>query len=234
MKLSCRRMVAAVAVGTGLSACQPPLKSQLPVGQAAYQSINATVQPVALSGPYLLRAGDRISVNVYQEPELTMTDLPIDETGTISLPLVGVIHAAGRSVDDISGEVQRSYAKRFLRNPQVSIMLRQASVRTLSVEGQVAKPGQFAIEPGNNTLLSAVAMAGSPSNDAKLNEVLLFRTINGERVGGRFDLTAIRAGRMADPQVLPGDVIVVGFSSLRGAYRDILQAAPIVGLFTRF
>ena len=39
---------------------------------------------------------------------------------------------------------------------------------------------------------------------------------------------------MADPQVLPGDVIVVGYSRVRGAYRDILQAAPLLGVFTQF
>jgi len=59
----------------------------------------------------------------------------------------------------------------------------------------------------------------------------VFRTVDGQRLGGRFDLTEIRAGRMPDPQLVPGDVVVVGFSSLRGIYRDILQLAPLVGTF---
>lgn len=233
LKQTSCRVVAAASVIAGLAACQPPLKSQLPAGQAAYQSINATAQPVVPAGPYLLRPGDHVAVSVYQEPDLTQSDLPIDDSGMISLPLVGSVQAAGRSVQDVSAEVQRAYGRRFLRDPQVSVTLRQAAARTLSVEGQVGRPGQFPIEPGN-TLLSAIAMAGSPAQDAKLDEILVFRQVNGQRVGGRFDLTEIRSGRMPDPQVLPGDVIVVGYSAIRGTYRDILQAAPIVGLFTQF
>ena len=76
-----------------------------------------------------------------------------------------------------------------------------------------------------------MALAKSPAPDAKLNEVLIFRTVDGERMGGRFDVVAIRAGRMPDPLILPNDVVVVGFSSVRGLYRDILQAAPILGAF---
>lgn len=225
-------LLGALAVG----ACQPTLKSRLPVGPAAYQAIAATEQPVTPAGPYLLRPGDHVAVTVYQEQDLSEADVPVDETGRISLPLVGELHVAGRSVGDVSAEVQRAYGARFLRDPQVNVRLQKAQARTISVEGQVAKPGQFEVEPGaSNTLLSAVAMAGSPTDAAKLDEVLVFRTVNGQREGARFDLNAIRAGRAADPQIMPGDVVVVGFSSLRGLYKDILQASPLLyGVFQFF
>ena len=51
-------------------------------------------------------------------------------------------------------------------------------------------------------------------------------------MGGRFDVTEVRAGRMADPQILPGDVVVVGFSQARALYRDALQILPsVMGAF---
>jgi polysaccharide export outer membrane protein len=53
-------------------------------------------------------------------------------------------------------------------------------------------------------------------------------------MGARFDLTDIRSGTTPDPQILPGDVVVVGFSQVRGIYRDILDAAPLFNIFTRF
>ena len=222
-----------IAALLGLCACQPTLHSQLPSGASAYTTIGATAQAVPPSGPYLLRPGDHIAVSVYQEQDLTEGDVPIDETGMISLPLIGEMRVAGRSVGEVSADIQKAYGTRFLRDPQVNVRLEKASPRTISVEGQVTKPGQFQIEPGTgNTLLSALAMAGSPSESARLDEVLVFRTVNGQRLGARFDLTEIRAGRAADPQILPGDVIVVGFSALRGVYRDIIQAAPLVyGVF---
>jgi polysaccharide export outer membrane protein len=233
LNLSFRGLLAALLGALALAACQPSLKSELPIGPAAYQSINATTQPAAQTGPYLLRPGDRISVSVYQEQELNQPEITIDEAGMISLPLVGEVKAAGRSTGDLAAQIQQAYGQRYLRDPQVNVALKEARARTYSVEGEVAKPGQFVFEPGN-TLLTAVAVAGSPLREAKLDEVLVFRNVNGQRMGGRFDLTAIRAGREPDPQILPGDVIVVGFSSLRGAYRDILQAAPLLGLFTVF
>ena len=58
--------------------------------------------------------------------------------------------------------------------------------------------------------------------------------INGRRMAARFDLGKIRAGRAPDPQVLAGDVVVVGYSALRGVYRDVLQAAPLLNVFTQF
>lgn len=229
-------IIAALFGALAVSACQPSLKSRLPLGPAAYQAIAATDQPTAPSGPYLLRPGDHVAINVYQEQDLSQADVPIDESGMISLPLVGEIHVAGRSAGDVSAEIQRAYGARFLRDPQVNVRLQKARARTISVEGQVTKPGQFEVEPGaSNTLLSALAIAGSPTEAAKLDEVLVFRTVNGQREGARFDVTAIRAGRASDPQIVPGDVVVVGFSSLRGLYKDILQASPLLyGVFQLF
>ncbi len=62
-----------------------------------------------------------------------------------------------------------------------------------------------------------MALAHSPKRTAKLDQVLIFRTVNGERMGARFDLTDIRSGTAPDPQILPGDVVVVGFSAASGA-----------------
>jgi len=97
----------------------------------------------------------------------------------------------------------------------------------------VKSPGVYEVQQGY-TLLSALAMAGSPLETAKFDEVLIFRDRDGQRMGGRFNVTDIRAGRASDPLVLPGDVIVVGYARLRGAYLDFLKTAPIVGAFSRY
>lgn len=218
----------APAIALAAAGCQPALNSELPSGPAAYDAIGAgeVVAPTA----YTLRRGDRLSIDVFQEGDLSLAELQIDEAGMISLPLIGEISAAGLSPSQLARQIEVSYGGRYLRDPKVNVVLLSARPRTVSVEGQVMRPGVFPIEPGY-TLLSAMALASSPSADAKLDEVLIFRTIGGQRLGGRFDLTEIRSGRMADPQLLPGDVVIVGFSSLRGLYRDFLQLAPVVGSF---
>jgi polysaccharide biosynthesis/export protein len=221
--------LSAVLVGAfAVAGCQPSLKSQLPQGPAAYDTIGGAVAPAATT--YLLRPGDKLSINIFQEEELSQASLEIDEAGMISLPLVGSLQAAGLSTSQLSRGIEAAYGSRFLRDPQANVMLLDAQPRTVAVEGEVARPGVYEIQQGY-TLLSAMALAGSPGEQAKLDEILVFRTVNGDRLGGRFDLTEIRSGRMPDPQLVPGDVVVVGFSSLRGIYRDILQAAPLLGTF---
>jgi polysaccharide export outer membrane protein len=134
---------------------------------------------------------------------------------------------------DFAASLEEAYGARYLRNPEVTIALKSTRSMTVSVEGDVEQPGVYEIQPGQS-LLSAIAMARSPSKTAKLDQVLIFRQINGQRAGARFDLTDIRSGKAADPQILPGDVVVVGFSAVRGAYRDLLQAAPLLNVFTQF
>lgn len=221
------RACAVVASAAILAGCQPSLNSELPRGPAAYDVIR---DPVEVPTAYFLRPGDRLSINIFQEEDLSQRELQIDEAGMISLPLVGAVQAAGLSTAQLSRTIEQAYGGRYLRDPQANVVILQASKRTVAVEGQVVMPGVYEIQPGY-TLLSALALARSPSPDAKLNEVLVFRTVEGQRLGGRFDLVEIRSGRMPDPLILPGDVVVVGFSSLRGIYRDILQAAPLLGGF---
>lgn len=213
-----------------VAACQPSLNSTLPAGEDAYRAVAV---PDAAPTAYALQPGDTIGVSVFQEPELSTDSIAIDDTGAITLPLVGTLPAAGRTTQQLAREIEAAYGARFLRNPYVTVTLREAVARTVAVEGEVKNPGVYSIQPGAS-LLTAMALSGSPTQTAKLDEVLIFRTIDGERYGGRFDLVEIRSGRLPDPVLQPGDVIVVGFSSARGTYRDFLQAVPVLGVFGRF
>ena len=120
-----------------------------------------------------------------------------------------------------------------MRDPHVNVVLEKAAPRVVSVEGQVLHAGVYEVQQGY-TLLSALALAGSPSDTAKLDEVLIFRQKDGQRLGGRFNITDIRAGRANDPLILPGDVIVVGYTQVRGAFLDFLKLAPVFGAFSRY
>ena len=228
LKVLSRRLCAVLLCALALAGCQPSLNSELPRGPAAYEIIQDPADP--RPSAYLLQPGDKLSVNIFQEEDLSVRELQVDQAGMITLPLVGDMQAAGQSPGQLSRAIETAYGNRYLRNPQANVVLLEAIKRTVSIEGQVKEPGVYEVQPGY-TLLSALALASSPLPDAKLDEILVFRTVNGERLGGRFDATEIRAGRMHDPLILPGDVVVVGFSSVRGIYRDILQAAPILGAF---
>ena len=227
-----RLMVLALA-SLCLAACQSSLRSEgLPQGSAAYE-IAPPTDTAAKPKAYRIGPGDMIGVQVFQEPELSSDKVQVDDVGRIQLPLAGDILAAGLTAPELSAAIAERLGRNYIRNPQVVVSVVATREQSVAVEGEVKMPGVYKVT-ASDTLLSAIARAQSPTNVARLDEIIIFRTVNGRRMGARFDLGDIRAGRAADPQVLGGDVIVVGFSSLKGVYRDILQAAPLLNIFTQF
>lgn len=219
-------------VATLLGGCQTTRPTQLPQGAAAYQVMPAA-DPAAAPVARTLRAGDTISVNVYREPDLTLDKAVIDELGKVQLPLLGEVAAAGLTPADLSRAIASRLGARYLRDPRVTVTLVATEASTVTVEGQVVAPGVYEIAR-NETLLTTIARAKSPTRTARDNEIVVFRTIDGQRSGAVFDLDLIRTGRAPDPQILQGDVVVVGFSQVKGAFRDFLTAAPLLNVFTAF
>jgi polysaccharide export outer membrane protein len=227
------RLLVLALAGMCLSACQTAARSNaLPQGEAAY-AIAPAADTTAKPQAYRIGPGDVLSVQVFQETELSSDKVQVDDVGRIQLPLAGDILAAGLTGPELSAVIAERLGREYLRHPSVVVGIVATREQSVAVEGEVKQPGVYKIT-ASDTLLSAIARAQSPTNVARLDEIIVFRTVNGRRMGARFDLGDIRAGRAADPQILGGDVIVVGFSSLKGVYRDILQAAPLLNIFTQF
>lgn len=199
----------------------------LPRGEAAYDVIPAK----APSAPnYVLVPGDILSVDVFGEDEISKPQLLVDNSGFVQLPLAGQIKAGGLTAVELSRAIADKLSNGYLVSPQVSVSVVVPAKRFVSVEGDVKSPGVYEIG-GNFTLLSAIARAQSPSETARLDEVLIFRTINGKRMAARFNLKDIRTGIAPDPEIVDGDVVAVGRSAARAAWQDILRAAPIFNAF---
>lgn len=202
--------------------------AKVPTGEAAY-AIVPPADPQAQRGSYIIVPEDTLAVLVYLEEDLSNDNLRVNEKGNIQLPLIGTILAAGRSPTQLAEEIQARLGH-YLVEPEVTVTVKEAAGRFVTVEGQVRKPGVYEIGR-EDTLLSAIARAESPTDVAKLDEIVVFRTIEGERRAARFDLRDVRAGLAPDPRIVAGDVVVVGFSAMRGAWQDFLKAAPIFNAF---
>jgi polysaccharide export outer membrane protein len=74
-------------------------------------------------------------------------------------------------------------------------------------------------------------MAKGTADDANARRVAVFRTVGGQRQAAAFDLTAIRRGQAPDPQIYPGDIVVVDGSSVKAAQKQILQSIPLLSIF---
>lgn len=211
-----------------LASCQSGLDPAVPDGQAGYSAIATDVS--SLASRYPLAPGDVVSVRVYDEAELSVESITLDNAGVLSLPLIGDVRAAGLTATELARSIEAAYAAEYLRDPRVSVLIKEAQVQTIAVEGEVTQPGVFPYQEGQ-TLLTALALARSPTDTARLDHVIVFRTAGGERQAGRFDVRAIRGGAMPDVALLPGDTVVVGYSATRGAFLDAVRAIPIIGVF---
>lgn len=222
-----------LAGGLLTAACGGP---RMDVAQmTAAQSVDLSATPVTVveSGDYRIGIGDKISIRVFQVPDLSFDNLVIDRSGDVQMPLIGAIRGAGRTPAEMSAEVAERLSAQYLRDPQVTVTVIEAASQKITVDGAVIKPGVYEMA-GSTSLLQAVAMAEGPTRVADLTKVALFRTIDGRRSVALFDLAAIRQGRASDPQVLADDVIVVDASRLNSTLRDVVGAVPALAVFRFF
>ncbi|MEG3163596.1 polysaccharide biosynthesis/export family protein [Sphingomonas sp. PB2P19] len=203
-----------------------------PLGDPRYPSavrVAETLPPpsgrdVILSAQsYIIGPLDKLNVSVFGIGELS-GDVQADASGQITLPLIGTIEAAGNTPVQLSRIITSAY-DRYVRNPVVSVNIREATSQTFTVDGQVTEPGIYPVV-GNMSLMRAIANAKGAAEFAKLDDVVVFRTVNGERMAALYNLGAIRRGMYADPQIYSNDIIVVGESSSRRLFKDFLQVAP--------
>ena len=193
-----------------------------------------TVYSVApVPAEYRIGVGDKLDVRVFQVEDLSFEELIVDTSGNIQLPLIGAVRGAGRTAVEMSADIAARLADQYLRDPQVTVTVKEAASQKITVDGAVTKPGVYEMR-GSTSLLQAVAMAEGPTRIADLTKVAVFRSIDGRRSVAIFDLQAIRQGRASDPEVRGDDVVVVDTSRLNAALRSVIEALPAVSAFAYF
>jgi polysaccharide biosynthesis/export protein len=170
-------------VAAALSGCT----SYRPAPPAFHQAINQ---------PYVLDAGDRVRVTVFDQPSLTNT-YAVDQSGYMAFPLVGSVTARGRTVKQLEADIAAQLRQGYLRSPDVSVEMDR--YRPIFVLGEVGAAGQYSYVPGM-TVQKAIAVAGGYSSRGYQENVDITRTINGKVMTGRV--------LISDP-LLPGDTVYV-------------------------
>jgi polysaccharide biosynthesis/export protein len=163
-----------------------------------------------------------------------MTDLSgeydVDLAGNISLPLIGQLTAANLTTEQLDEQLTEKLGAKYLEHPDVSVAIKASTAHVVTVDGAVREGGSFPVG-GTVSLIQAIAMAKGTADDANARRVAVFRTIGGQRQAAAFDLTAIRRGQAPDPQIYPGDIVVVDGSSVKAAQKQILQSIPLLSIF---
>ena len=181
----------------------------------------------ALDRAYLVGPFDKLTISVFGIEELSEKEIQVDASGHISFPLAGVITVAGQTPNEIEGLLKERLRVNYVRDPQVTVNLKETISQVVTVEGEVRKPGLYPVV-GRMTLLRAIARAEGTSEFSKLNEVVIFRTVKGQKLAALYNLKAIRLGAAEDPEVYANDVVVVGDSHARRLFKDLLQIVPLL------
>lgn len=144
---------------------------------------------------YRLDTGDKLRITVFGEEELS-GEFEVDDSGSISLPLIGEVPAATKSVRELERAVAKQLADGYLVNPRVSIEV--LNYRPFYILGEVEKPGKYPYVNGM-TVLNAVAVAGGYTYRARKEQIIVVRGgKNGEEITAR-----------ESTPVLPGDIVRV-------------------------
>lgn len=181
-----RRLLRATLVVVGgiglLIACETPIQP-LPEDEG-----------LASKPAYRLGDGDQIRVIVFSEPDLS-GEFEVDDTGAVSLPLIGQVGAGGRTLREFEESIKEQLRQGYLKDPRVSVQV--LNYRPFYIIGQVNQPGEYPYVNGMN-VLNAIALAGGYTPRGNTFKVRITRD-------GQESTHAASAGTILEP----GDVIQV-------------------------
>ncbi|MER9133409.1 polysaccharide biosynthesis/export family protein [Mesorhizobium sp. M0768] len=178
-----------------------------------------------------LSPNDVLEVNVFQVDNLNRT-VQVDAGGQISLPLIGTITAAGKTVRQLEQEIETSYGAKYLQSPDVTIFVKESVGQRVTVDGEVKKAGIYPIS-SSSSLLDAIALAGGFSPVGDGGKVFIYRNIGPNKLVANYNVDEIRAGKNQNPRIYGGDVIVVFASQSKIAMTNLKEALGIASSAAR-
>jgi polysaccharide biosynthesis/export protein len=177
---------------------------------------------------YTISSQDTLTIDVFGVPELSQTAVQVDNAGTIAMPFIGRVQAVGLTTSQLSQRIAADLDQKYVKNPIVTVTVKDAASQKITVDGEVTQPGVYEIVP-HTTLTQAVALAKGPDTVADIHDVSIVRTGKDGRDVATYDLDAIHDGKQTDPFVEANDEIVVDASGSRKFVRDF---GSVFGLFS--
>lgn len=186
---------------------------------------------------YKIIPHDRISLIVYQHPDLSSTTttmatqdkgLLVDSEGIISLPLLEDVHISGLTQKEAAKKIEQGYDK-YLNYSKVRIDVLN---KRAYVIGEVKKPGEFPLENEQLTLLQAIAQAGDFTETANRQQILIIRSQQNGSETIMIDLTDINSITHANLMIKPNDIVYILPTSMKAINANISSIRPIFQLIS--
>ena len=143
---------------------------------------------------YQLGSGDKISIKVFGEEELS-SEFSLSDAGTISYPFLGEINALNKTIGQLTKHITQRLSDGYIVNPNVNIQV--IVYREFYINGEVEKPGAYPYQPGL-TLQKAAALAGGYTERASRSKIYVMS-----------DGASKRSKVKSNHKIQPGDVITI-------------------------
>ena len=162
----------------------------------------------AETGEYLIGPGDLLSIQVWEQEKMS-TKGRVREDGKIAFPLLHDVAVAGKTPDAVAGELEAGL-KPYMLAPRVNVVVEERKPLTVSVLGQVGRPGQYVMERGAG-VAQVLAAAGGLSPFAHKDRIYVLREWGQrqDRIRFRFQSLTEASSAASKFRVQGGDVVVV-------------------------
>ncbi len=211
MKLHAFAPVCTVILTSILVGCaSSPILSESAREAISSQEVTNALAQVRSSQSYVLQPGDLVDIQVYMEDNMNRV-LRISGNGTVTFPLVGNIRIAGLSLEQAEQELAKRLTS-YIKQPQVSMLVKEYGNKTVYVLGQVSKPGSIQIPPEKElTVLEAITSVGGFTDVANTSKVRVLRVEDGKQKSMDVDVSQItkQGNKSLDIALQPGDVVFV-------------------------
>lgn len=176
----------------------------------SYLRLTSDMAPVSRN--LTLGPGDVFEVRVFGEKDLSNI-YRVSSQGEITFPLVGRINVDKLSPTQVETIIEQKLIDGYIRNPYVTVFVKEYNSKKISVVGQVPKAGTFSYQPGMS-IIEAISMAGGLLDSAQANSVIVTRSEGGQEIRYEIPVQAISEGEVPNFYLRPGDIVFIPKSIL--------------------
>lgn len=180
------------------------------IGGCASGNPPASASVGAVTNEYLIGPGDTVSINVWRNPEVSMS-VPVRPDGKITTPLVEDLPASGKSPSHLARDIEKALSK-YIQDPVVTVIVTGfigPYSEQIRVIGQASKPQSLSYRE-NMTVLDVMIAVDGLTEFAAGNKATILRTAEGNKeFNVRLDDLVNGGDVSANVQVRPGDVLII-------------------------
>ena len=233
-------VILSLIVALGISGCST--KEDLVLfNETNISSEQAQNSVTVISDPkfeYRIRPHDRISILMYNHPELGTTTVLsqrddntgvlVDSKGYVRLPLVKSIHIAGLTQPVAQAKIEKAYTA-YLEDAELSL---QVLNKRAYIIGEVKNPGEIKLFNEKAPLLQVLAQAGDLTDYANRHAIVIMKRRGNTVQTETLDLTGVNSIKLASTMIYPNDVIYVTPNSMKAFNIGVSEISPVFGLVT--